>query len=70
MYKALSDSHVSFRPSLSEVQALLGDDWGQPLHGTVPRLSPQGYEFEACHFEDLTTESYVTDYLEVVVYYC
>ena len=34
--KALNDSHGSFRLSLSEVQALLGDDWGPPIHVTVP----------------------------------
>ena len=39
--KALSDSHGSFRPSLAEVEALLGDDWGPPLHATVPGPSAQ-----------------------------
>ena len=59
--KALSDSQGLFRPSLSKVEALLGNDWRQPLHVTVPCLSPQQFEFEARHFRDLTTESYVTD---------
>ena len=45
--KALSDSQGSFRPSVSEVEALLGNDWRQPLHVTVPGLSPQQFEFEA-----------------------
>ena len=52
-----------------EVEALLGNDWRQPLHVTVPRLSPQQFEFEARHFRDLTTESYVTDCAQIVVYY-
>ena len=59
--KALSDSQGSFRPSMSEVEALLGNDWRQPLHVTVPSLSPQEFECEAHHFGDLTTESYVKD---------
>ena len=59
--KALSDSHGSFRPSLAEVEALLGDDWGPPLHARVPGPLAQQYEFEARHFRDLTSESYVTD---------
>ena len=67
--KALSDSQGSFRPSMSEVEALLGNDWRQPLHVTVPGLSPQQFEFEARHFGDLTTESYVTDCAQIVVYH-
>ena len=67
--KALSDSQGSFRPSLSKVEALLGNDWRQPLHVIVPSLSPQQFEFEARHFRDLTTESYVTDCAQIVVYY-
>ena len=67
--KALSDSHGSFRPSLAEVEALLGDDWGPPLHATVPGPLAQQYEFEARHFRDLTSESYVTDGAQIVVYY-
>ena len=67
--KALSDSQGSFRPSLSEVEALLGNDWRQPLHVIGPGLSPQQFEFEARHFRDLTTESYVTDCAQIVVYY-
>ena len=54
---------------MSEVEALLGNEWRQPLHVTVPGLSPQQFEFEACHFRDLTTESYVTDCAQIVVYY-
>ena len=65
--KALSDSHGSFRPSLAEVEALLGDDWGPPLHATVLGPSAQQYEFEARHFRDLTSESYVTDCAQIVV---
>ena len=67
--KALSDSQGSFRPSMSEVEALLGNDWRQPLHVTVPSLSPQQFEFEARHFKDLNTESYVTDCAQIVVCY-
>ena len=67
--KALSDSQGSFRPSMSEVEALLGKDWRQPLHVTAPGLSPQQFEFEARHFRDLTTKSYVTDCAQIVVYY-
>ena len=67
--KALSDSQGSFRPSMLEVEALLGNNWRQPLHVTVPCLSPQQFEFEARHFTDLTTESYVTDCAQIVVYY-
>ena len=67
--KALSDSQGSFRPSMSEVEALLGNDWRQPLHVTVPNLSPQQFEFEARHFRDLITESYVTECAQIVVYY-
>ena len=67
--KALSDSQGSFRPSLSELEALLGKEWGQPLHVTVPGSSPQGFEFEARHSRDLTTESYVTHWAQIVVYY-
>ena len=40
--KALSDSQGSFRPSLSEVEALLGNDWGQPLYVTVCRSNDLG----------------------------
>ena len=47
---------------------LLGKDWGLPLHVRVLGLSPQRFEFEACHFRDLTTESYVTTYAKIVVY--
>ena len=47
--KALSDSQGSFCPSLPEVEALLSNNWGQPLHVTVPVPSPQRFEFEACH---------------------
>ena len=54
---------------MSEVEALLGNDWRRPLHVTVPGLSPQQFEFEARHFRDLTTESYVTDCAQIVVYY-
>ena len=67
--KALSDSQGSFRPSLSEVEAMLGNDWRPPLHVTVPGLSPQQFEFKARHFRDLTNESYVTDCAQIVVYY-
>ena len=67
--KAISDSHGLFRPSLSEVEALLGDNGRQPLHVTVLGSSAQQYEFEVCHFMDLTAESYVTDCVEIVVYY-
>ena len=63
----MSDSQGSFRPSLSE--ALLGNNWRPPLQVTVPGLSPQQFEFEARHFRDLTTESYVTDCAQIVVYY-
>ena len=52
-----------------ELEALLGNDWRQPLHVTVPGLSPQQFEFEARHFRDLTTESYVTDCAQIVVYH-
>ena len=38
---------------------MLGNDWWQPLHVTVPGLSPQQFEFEARHFRDLTTESQI-----------
>ena len=41
---------------------MLGDDWGQPLHGRFLGLLLQRYEFEAHHFRDLITESYVTNY--------
>ena len=41
--KALSDSQGSFRPSMLEVEALLGNDRRQPLHVTVPGLSPQQF---------------------------
>ena len=68
--KALSDSQGSFRPSMLEIEALLGNDWRQPLHVTVPGLSPQQFEFEAHHFRDLTTDSYVTDCAQLLVYYC
>ena len=67
--KALSDSHGSFRPSLAEVEALLGDDWGPPLHAKVPGPSAQQHEFEARHFTDLASESYVTDCAQIVMYY-
>ena len=30
--KALSDSQISFRPPMSEVEALLGNDWWEALH--------------------------------------
>ena len=69
MCKALSGSHGSFCPSLSEGEALLGDDRGQPLHVTVPSSLPQRYKFEARHFRDLTFESYDTDCAGIVVYY-
>ena len=48
---------------------LLGNDWRRQLHVKVPSLSPQPFEFEARHFKDLTTESYVTDCAQIVVYY-
>ena len=67
--KALIGSQGSFRPSMSEVEALLGSDWRQPLHVTVAGLSLQQFEFEAHHFRDLTTEGYVTDCAQIVVYY-
>ena len=67
--KALCDSQGSFCSSLSEVKAMLGDDWGQPLHGRVLGLLLQRYEFETHHFRDLITESYVTNYAPVVVYH-
>ena len=67
--KALGDSHGSFRPSLSEVKALLGDNWGQILHAMVPCRFGFQYEFEAHHFRDLATESYGTNCVEIVVYY-
>ena len=54
---------------MSEVEALLGNDWRRPLHVTVLGLSPQQFEFEARHFRDLTTESYVIDCAQIVVYY-
>ena len=65
--KALSDIRGLFRPSLSQVEALLGNDWGQPLHVTSPSWLPQQFEFEACHFSDLTNES--TYCAQIVVYY-
>ena len=34
----------------------------------VPRLLPQQFEFEEHHFTDLTTDSYVTNYVQTVVY--
>ena len=67
--KARSDSQGLFRPSLLEVEALLGNDWWQPLHVTVPGLPPQQFVFQARHFRDLTTESYVTKCAQTVVYY-
>ena len=67
--KALSDSQDSFHPSTSEVEALPGNDWRQPLHVTVRGSSPQRFELEARHFRDLTTESYVTDCAQIVVYH-
>ena len=67
--KALSDSQGSFCPSMSEVEALLGNDSRLQLHVTFLGLSPQQFEFEARHFRDLTTESYVTDCAQIVVYY-
>ena len=60
---------TSFCQSLSEVEALLGNDWRPPLHVTIPSLLPQQFEFEARHFRDLTTESHVTDCAQIVVYY-
>ena len=69
VFKALGDSHGSFHPSLSKVEALLGDDLGQPLHVTVLGLSLQQYESEVRHFRDLTSESYAIDCAEIVVYY-
>ena len=54
---------------MSKVEALLGNDWRQPLHVTVPGLSLQQFEFEAHHFKDLTTKSYVTDCAQIVVYH-
>ena len=63
------DSQGSFHPSMSKVEALLGNSWRRPLHVTIPGLSPQQFEFEARHFKDLTTESYVTDCAQIVVYY-
>ena len=68
--KALSDSQGSVRPAMSQVVALLGNDWRQPLHLTITGLSPQQFEFQARHFRDLTTESYVTDCAQIVVYHC
>ena len=67
--KAPFDSQGSFRPSLSKAEALLGNNWRPPLHVTVLGLSPQQFEFEARHLRDLTTESYVTDCAQIVVYY-
>ena len=67
--KALSDSHGSFRPCMSEVEALLGNDWRPPLHVRIPGFSPQQFEFEARHLRDLTTKRYVTDCAQIVVYY-
>ena len=52
---------------MSEVEALLGNDWRQPLHVTFPGLSAQQFEFEARHFRNLTTESYVTYCAQMVV---
>ena len=66
---ANDDSQGSFHPSMSEVEALLGNNWRRPLHVTVPGLSPQQFEFEARHFKDLTTENYVIDCAQIVVYY-
>ena len=63
--KALGDCQGSFRPSMSEVEALVGNGWRQPLHVRVPDLSPHQFEFEARHFTDLTTESYVTDCAQI-----
>ena len=67
--KALTDSQGLFCPSLSKVEAPRSNDWVHPLHAIVPRSSPQPFEFEARHFRDLTTESYVTDCAQIVVYY-
>ena len=67
--KAPSDSRGSFRPSMPKVEALLGNDRRQPLHVTVPGLSPQRFEFEAHHCRDLTPQSYVTDCAQIVVYH-
>ena len=53
--KALSDSQGSFRASWSQVEAKLGDDWGQPLHVTVLGSLPQRFEFKVRHFGDLAT---------------
>ena len=69
MCKALSDSQRSFRPSLSLVEALLGNDWGHPLHVTLTGSSPQRLESEVRHFTDLATEIYVTEYAQIMVYY-
>ena len=68
MCKALNDSHGWFFSFLLEVEAPLGDNWGQPLHVTVLGSSVQQYEFQARHSRDLTTDSYVTYYAEIVVY--
>ena len=66
--KALSDSQRSFGPSLLEVETLLGKELGQALHVTVLGLLPQRFDFEARHFRDLPTESYVADCAQIVVY--
>ena len=54
---------------MSEVEVLLDNNRRQPIHVTVPGLSPQQFEFKGRHFRDLTTESYVTDCARIVVYY-
>ena len=60
VWKALRDSQGSFRPFLSEVGAVVGNDRRPPLHVTILGLSPQQFEVDAHHFRDLTTMSYVT----------
>ena len=57
MCKALSGSHGSFCPSLSKVEALLGDGLGHCSR------------FVARHFRNLAAESYVTHYAEMVVFH-
>ena len=66
MYGALSDSHGSFRPSLPAVEArlvMIGHYMSWFQVGCLDNMS-----LRHAIFRDVTTESYVIDGVEIVVY--
>ena len=66
---ALTNGPGSPTAQLQHVESLLRDEWERPLDVIVPSSGSQQYMPEARHLRDVYSKSYVTDSVEIVVYY-